>query len=210
MKQILPQALAKPNEKKRKRNIQCLSRSSFHSSRARRDFAKSWQLRGDMRRQQQETSCAALSCLPAFSCCSQTPVLASLPSRTKHRTSSAAAWCFSSFYFFWKEKEKKKKDHSLPSDTTERRVLVSASGYWEIALNCHLIEKMCLLWTPCFCPGLRIFFFLWGKYVSDKHPFSVCDKISWPPLVESLPQFSPLCLSCTAWCVLLFYIFLPV
>lgn len=92
MKRILPQAQRKLNQKEG-----CLSWSSLQSSRARRDFAKSQQLRGDMRRLQQETSRAALSCLPAFSRCSQTRVLASLLSRTKHRSSSAAAWCFSSF-----------------------------------------------------------------------------------------------------------------
>lgn len=92
MKRILPQAQRKLNQKEG-----CLSWSSLQSCRARRDFAKSQQLRGDMRRLQQETSRAALSCLPAFSRCSQTPVLASLLSRTKQRSSSAAAWCFSSF-----------------------------------------------------------------------------------------------------------------
>lgn len=95
----------------------------MHNSGACPGFAKNQQLRGDMRRLQQETSCAALFLFTPFSCCSQTRVLASLLSRTKHQSSSVAAWSF----LLLSERKKGKKsfpfirpDRAPNSDLCER------------------------------------------------------------------------------------------
>lgn len=117
-------------------------------------------------------------------------------------------------FIFSKKKKKKKGKRSFPFKRHDR---VLSSDLCEQLLryclklsfngeNVPAVNSL-LLALP---QNTSLFFFLWGKYVSYKHPSSVYDWISWPLPAEISPSISPSYLSSAPRLCLFVCVFLPV